>query len=1047
MEIDQHLIWMLSAVKSVSAADIDENKLNHSISDCLNRIKGVYSSKQREEEFDDFRAKFTLVLVLSCPAIRKLPVVNNCRDFEAVIHAFPQLKESAFFSIVRTQKLYKFIFPVLSHLPPTTLQTLIEEFFACTSVITPVTLAVSLEMLKAFLVSLQTILLEDISMEQRSAVVNNILKFYSLKKVSNGSDAQVKLSAYYFMYLCECTYVLLCSTTGRPLEQPEDYGSIQVWKSLFETKDNDTLKTCGILKSDACTVFLQMCSENVQSVTVDMWMEWNDITLPVSVIVHKKSSTVHLKPQARSIQAVISNIAFDILKLIKSTADLKTTLEKESDLKVMLEFFQQVASDPDYDPDVNLPTDQLLKEINLKDSRYEKLMRVLLERNYIFTSQDCVDCISSHVAVVDNSSRLNLLKKMIKHVKEGSGYSSEAKEMVLNMADSLLADQLLRVLDECLDSGLDDCLKTQGFDKQMTSVFNQLAEKNSCKSSNKHIWLCLQSGQAVVHEAVRLPLAFPGLVTVMVQTLSSIPRVCQAKDRSGISVLATALQERLLAGLEGREQRDFVDLVKGLLESDVLDAQEVLNLFEPYLKVSNDAELKNLDLPLEILKVLIEYGEQALIKPGPELVGLILVLLYVIHSTCNLNAVNCAVHLKLRTDALKILKAIIQNMSSHPETFQRELSMLKQMIVKKSFHPRCIYPLFDVMDCKEACRSVEDYFLSVLFKFQYELGKDNQVKPLQIIEIGLLPSKLAKMSRQSWIVMLVQLLPHCSEEEWLASFYITHEYLKSGQMAVHTMRVFQEVLYWLCIETEKATQQEIADCEPISHTPSVSLQHCFRSFSNAAMMYIEDLMEGVPYDKRFRILCGISKWWCCIIPLYRNCQELPVLLLNLLWSAIEEMLNAGCLVLEDSGTVPQVNGESKVSKRKKKCKKKRGMAENNQESPSVVKVEESKCPVQIQNGDIVHDSTDAHDGKISISGTHDGNVEKVPSELSTVSSTRTSSPENITTDKRNNISSVDFKAKIEEISLCFIKYVPSSNLACSVAGKLKKLNDVALMPE
>ena len=56
---------------------------------------------------------------------------------------------------------------------------------------------------------------------------------------------------------------------------------------------------------------------------------------------------------------------------------------------------------------------------------------------------------------------------------------------------------------------------------------------STLQGSSKHVWLCLQSGREVVNEIVRLPIAFSGLVNVMVQALTSIPLVCQASDSSG----------------------------------------------------------------------------------------------------------------------------------------------------------------------------------------------------------------------------------------------------------------------------------------------------------------------------------------------------------------------------------------------------------------------------------------------------------------------------------------------------------------------------------
>ena len=65
-----------------------------------------------------------------------------------------------------------------------------------------------------------------------------------------------------------------------------------------------------------------------------------------------------------------------------------------------------------------------------------------------------------------------------------------------------------------------------------------------------------------------------------------------------------ALQERQQAGLQGREERDFSELVKGLLNANILDPKEVFHLLvQPSLAFSSRKDLHRVELPLEILKV------------------------------------------------------------------------------------------------------------------------------------------------------------------------------------------------------------------------------------------------------------------------------------------------------------------------------------------------------------------------------------------------------------------------------------------------------------
>lgn len=67
--------------------------------------------------------------------------------------------------------------------------------------------------------------------------------------------------------------------------------------------------------------------------------------------------------------------------------------------------------------------------------------------------------------------------------------------------------------------------------------------------------------------------------------------------------------EQQKRGLFGKEEQEFVALVKGLLHAgNVLAASDVMQIFiEPFFVVTDGKDLDKLTLPLDLLKVRISY--------------------------------------------------------------------------------------------------------------------------------------------------------------------------------------------------------------------------------------------------------------------------------------------------------------------------------------------------------------------------------------------------------------------------------------------------------
>ncbi|XP_064088770.1 uncharacterized protein LOC135203085 [Macrobrachium nipponense] len=1028
MEVDQHLVWLLSAINAcVSDGNVDEKKLNKNISDCLARVKSASSGSDKDQAFENFKIKAALVFLLCCPSVRDIKEVQSSKDFHSVLLTFPALQDSIFFSVVRNQKFYKYVDPLLCFLPLSTLCKLIQEYFKCTNEVTPITLAIAMELMKALVSSWQNVPGEKDEESENSAVFTSILQFFSLKKVVGGTSAQVRSSAYFFMYLCECTFLVVSTISGK-YNKPQELSSIpEAWAKLWKSEGCTGGSVCdkGPISMDVLKSFCDLCNESIQGISVDVWIDWNEVLLPLSVTVHRKSVASKMKQEQSTIQSVICNIAFDMLRIVESCSEVKELLHSYKDLN---QFFQQVAADPDYDPDYDLPVEKLLPEIELKDARHEKLLGILMKKDDILVSEECIDCAMMHIKKVDTITKLQVLTRLIKHLKDKKAYSENSVKMVLKMVEDLPASQLLPIIEEHLSSGQDEILKTPEFRLQMTSVFNQLVDG---ENSTKHVWLCLQSGQSVVSEAVKMPVAFPGLVNVMVKALASIPTVCQAAGNSGASVLINILQERLMAGLEGREEKDFGELVKGLVAASVLSAAEVLHfLVQPYLTVSSK-DLKRLELPLELLKNIIHLNVEAVVKPGIETVTLMVVLAHIINATAYLDCQNSQDYLTIRVCALDIIQSLSQIMINDQERYERDISMLKQTIVRYKFHPRSFLAFMELLDCNDQVKGHADCLLFMISKLRpYWEGNTLKISVARDI-----PENLRRASKEELIMALIQVLPHCSEEEWIIAFYITHNYLQSGRKALPAMLIFQKVLYLIDLQVKTLKDSEgTVTTENVSQG-SVSLDHCFRCFSNAAVVYLGELMEEVTYFIRFSTLCSIFKWWCQVCRSYSEELEVASLFLMQLVIAIEEMINGNKLQVVDGKNEAVHTNRGKIEKSLSLAN---GDVGEPEEVNGVLNSDEKSNEVdtlRIGQLKLVGGNKNKLDGRnhnTQLYNGSDGTEEKTK----------------LCVDKKktllnNTITRADFKKQIEDISVAFLKFVPASKLSSSVASKLKKLHEIS----
>lgn len=1056
MEVDERLLWLISALKAANdSGEVNKEKLLKNISSCFLRIKREkkalsVSASHLAEELQDFQVKAAVLLLLCLPDIRELPNVKNCAEFQSLTSSLPVFSDSIFFTVVRTQKIF-LLSPLLSWLPAHVVQTLSREYFHKTNEVTPVTLAITVELLKAILFTSQHCHTSHQSSISYKECLELLVKFLSLKHVSDDTPAMIKFSGYLCMYMFECLYLLLSAHVGS-MWTPRTFSCVKMWTELWE-KDMSNKETSILDIRETIKSIFMLCQKNNKDVVVHMWMEWSEQMLPQTIEVHANSNQFG-KGRSKSIQLVICNVASDVLKVLEAHPQLKEELDTSA-CQELLQFFHQVAADPDHDPDQDLSLEQLLEEINLKDDRQEKLLGILVQNDGVFTSDDACSCLREHTAALNTQIKLQLLERCIEWVKADKAFNTELKNVVLDLATDLSPEHLNPVIECSLSAGLSETLKTPSFRNQLTAVLNQLADESSAQPSGRHVWLCLQSGRSVVEEAVQQAVTMTGLVPVMVKALADIPQVCHAVLSSGNTLLVTTLMKWQTSGLCDREEQEFISLVKHLLsEEGVLDTQEVMQMMvKPFLVIEGCRNLDKLILPLEILKEVMTQDVDAVLLSGPTVVSLALALTHVLDATVCLEGQGANVLLTLRSLASTILVGIVDALMNSNKKFEKEINLLKQMMGRYNLHPMSVVCLSRVLEAEFTGDRHPDLVLQALVKLPPGMLQEGSSGiPTPVL------TRLQTMSKTEWTISLLQLLPHCGESEWKVAFFLIDHALGSPLNVFAVLEVFQVVAYLVC-ESLAPTPTPLQPEEPDTPTPSppASLHHFFVFFSSAVMNYLETRTPKQILRQKFLNFGGIFRWWCRVIPSFCCNPELPTLVLARMCAAMEEIMVSGDLKVvngEHTGTgnatsecVNKGKTESLSEKYVSKIIVHREKIEENQKHREPGS--ESKAPKVCVNKSESKSFSEKQTSVISIQTAEEAK-KKNPDHIRQKKNDgkahgkagKCSTPKKERFADQSYIDANTLKKEFEQMTLYMAKYVPASNLRAAVAGKLKKMYDV-----
>ncbi|XP_076032564.1 uncharacterized protein LOC143020255 [Oratosquilla oratoria] len=1008
MEVDQHLTWLLGAVKSSVDANgiVNEDELKKNVTDCFKRVRKALEG-EKEGHVEKFKERACLVLLLSCPLVRKIPEIESARYFQPVILSFPILTESSFFSMIKSLNMYKSLNQILMWLPLETICTMCQSYLSVTKDLTLASVIMTSELIKCILCGVE----RNSCCQQEEDIVKEIMKnclsFLNSQCGSGGQKQLIKFAGYYFMCLLDCGihFTKLLKNVGI---SPTDLSDVYItWREVFPQKEKDDQPPNLVWLSDIHQEFLDLCQKSVKPISIDIWLEWSEITVPTSVT--RCRAVPSYSGTAFTLQTCIKFLAFELNQVIERE-DVPVGKYQE-----LIMFMKDVAVDPMYDPDSDLGKDDLIKGIEEDTEWQKKLLLLLLRKPDIFECENSFACVSKFSEHIPVSTREDLLKQVIQRMKTQQSVLSGYIELVLRLAQGLPKDCLLKVVKEELECGQSNILCPEDFQLQLTATFNRVAEDENTFECDKVVWLCLQSGKDVVHQAVAQAVHLEGLAPIMIKVLCSIPCVCTVQNDEGVSYLASLLCDQIEGGFSEKEEDNFVSLVSGLLASEVLDGEETARvLVYPKLQVPSNGNVIKLAMPLVLLKEIISYQPVSIVTPGPPLVTLFLILVHILHAAANLRGARANKTLIVRKLALNITHSVSGMVWEAQSQYSKDLALLKQEFMKLPLHPRAIIPLKDLLGCKMNPKTCADYIVQCICA----PASSSVPKPAQVY------------SNDQWILALAKVLPHSSEEEWWNAIILVHKELTCSVGMLSTLQVFQELLTFLSVKLFSDTLHN----KPVG----VSIHHCFYCFSYAAMLFTDEQLKG-PADQRFFGLTGIFSWWCRGVVSYVCDLELPILFLARIVAAIEDLFVSERIQVSCRENVKKGCGGVAVSSKEDLCHEVVEECEANKslvatgtcvveptcEHPSSDLLFEAKNKEEIDAGS--EDSADTQ-GDDSCDGSNTG--------------------------KRKCKSGKAKKKKKEEgcmllhgeclhelnnMVTSIVQYVPSSNLANSVSNKLLKI--------
>ena len=301
-------------------------------------------------------------MLLCCPSVRSDDRVVSCSSLRSQIQALPVLTDDAFAAVVRALNYNKTMFPLLAHLPNNLVVKLMKSSLSeGNKNISPGLLSVLTEFLRALLYTLD----EKYETVIKDTIGNFVAQMImGATKLVNISDRN---SAYFFLHVLHVMYLLIAY--GNDLRQAASPigKTSQLLSELFHQTTDATNAVSTSLSNTLCDAAASLAptAELIgKMIDVNSYIAWNDINIQESFFCYEFS--IYDSTLSSSLQTFIRFSAFLYLHTLK---ELSGKLAYKSEDKTipstcLLNILQQMALDPERDPDQELSLDDIVTRLS-----------------------------------------------------------------------------------------------------------------------------------------------------------------------------------------------------------------------------------------------------------------------------------------------------------------------------------------------------------------------------------------------------------------------------------------------------------------------------------------------------------------------------------------------------------------------------------------------------------------------------------------------------------------------------------------------------------
>ncbi|PSN47714.1 hypothetical protein C0J52_12149, partial [Blattella germanica] len=291
----------------------------------------------------------------------------------------------------------------------------------------------------------------------------------NIKKLSSTSTDELYRLAGFAM---KSILALIISCLKLYLNLPEQkFESCDIYDiKLPEYNDKSEKQT--ISKEMFVTELLALCKANCCSITVDVWLFWEECDIEIE------------KAESKSLQSIIAEAMYVVCQLLKEAQQNRRTEIGLSD--EILSMFSSMAVKPrDEDDEIKEANlDLIMSKVSSGSKSKMKWFKAFMEKEEIFTEEKCIHFLENNLQLTDQKDVKVIFEKCITVLNSecNKEKSDRMKNIALEAVRHLSLDLQLDLVQWYFEKfGLNEMLMKDNFKADITELFNKTVKTSEDK--------------------------------------------------------------------------------------------------------------------------------------------------------------------------------------------------------------------------------------------------------------------------------------------------------------------------------------------------------------------------------------------------------------------------------------------------------------------------------------------------------------------------------------------------------------------------------------